>query len=223
LNFLKRSFFHKTDRMPGRARRFSLFKNPPLTILLVLVVGWPLFSMGQILIYSRFRDNKPANAAIILGAAVYRGRPSPVFQERINHAVALYQSGQVQALIFTGGIGYGDQLAEGQVGKRTAQALGVPPEAVFMETVSTSTQMNLQEAAKIVTAQKWERVLIVSDPYHMFRSVQIATDLGMDAHPSPTPSSRYRSFRTRLRFLIQETISYFIYSVEHFFSDQHMN
>lgn len=192
----------------------SLKKHSRLLILFLLLTCWPLITMIRIYFFSRLSDEKPADSAVVLGAAVWRGEPSPVFRERIKHAVDLYQSGQVQYLVFTGGIGFGDQLAEGRVGRDYAHALGVPTDAIFIETTSTTTQMNLQEAANIIKQQKWQRILIVSDPYHMLRAVQIAKDLGLNAHPSPTPTTRFRSTRARVQFLIQETVSCLKYSIE---------
>jgi uncharacterized SAM-binding protein YcdF (DUF218 family) len=140
-----------------------------------------------------------------MGAAVWGARPSPVFAERIKHSIHLYQQGQVEAIIFTGGVGRGDQLAEGEAARTYAIARGVPAEDIFYETVSTITYENVAEAAKIVRRQGFGRVLIVSDPIHMKRSVITARDLGLDAHPSPTPTSRYQSWWSKFGFLVRET------------------
>jgi energy-coupling factor transporter ATP-binding protein EcfA2 len=55
-----------------------------------------------------------ADAAIVLGAAVYTDRPSPVFEERIRHGVALYKAGRVRLLVMTGGRDPGDRLSEAE-------------------------------------------------------------------------------------------------------------
>jgi uncharacterized SAM-binding protein YcdF (DUF218 family) len=146
-----------------------------------------------------------------MGAAVWGTRPSPVFAERIKHSIHLYQDGQVRAIIFTGGVGQGDQLAEGKVAKAYAIARGVPAEHVFCETVSTVTYENIAQAAEIVQRQGFSRVLLVSDPIHMKRSVTMARDLGLDAHPSPTPTTRYRSWWSKSGFLVRETFWYASY------------
>jgi len=161
--------------------------------------------MVRVSAYASVSDVLPADAAIVMGAAVWGSRPSPVFAERINHAINLYQAGRVRAIIFTGGLGPGDQLAEGEAARAYAVARGVPQEHVFYETISTVTRENVQEAARIVEQQGFARVLVVSDPLHMKRSVTMARDLGLDAYPSPTPTSRYRSWRSKLGFLVRET------------------
>jgi uncharacterized SAM-binding protein YcdF (DUF218 family) len=137
-----------------------------------------------------------------------------VFAERIKHGIHLYQEGQVEALVFTGGLGRGDRLTEAEAARAYAIARGVPPEQIYVETVSTVTYENVREAAKIVEQQGFGRVLMVSDPLHMKRSVTTARDLGLDAHPSPTPTSRYRSWWSKLGFLVRETGWYAVYLLQ---------
>jgi uncharacterized SAM-binding protein YcdF (DUF218 family) len=156
--------------------------------------------------YASASDSAPADAAIVLGAAVWNGRPSPVFRERINHAISLYRAGRVKALIFTGGVGQGDMLAESVVASAYAVQQGVPTDDVFAEMTSRFTHENLRGAKAIVEQQHLNRVLIVSDPLHMRRAVTIARDMGLDAHPSPTPTTRYISLRSQFAFLQGEVL-----------------
>ncbi|MBW4577716.1 MAG: YdcF family protein [Aphanothece sp. CMT-3BRIN-NPC111] len=152
-----------------------------------------------------------ADAAIVLGAAVWGDKPSPVFQERINHAIELYKSGYVQTIIFTGGVGDSNEAAEAIVGKRYAIAQGVPQADILTETESRTTQQNLKNAQKVALSHQLTKFIIVSDPLHMKRAVFIAHDLGMNAYSSPTPTTRYRSLNSQLGFLVRETYFYFVY------------
>ncbi len=169
--------------------------------------------MLRIYLYSTETDLKPADAAIVLGAAEYNNRPSPVFKERINHAVDLYNEGRVKALIFTGGAGTGSPYAESEVGRDYAVKKGVPPGKIHTERVSRVTYTNLQEAAAIARREGYDRVLVVSDPLHMLRAVAMARDLGLDAHPSPTPTTRFRTWKTKRPFLLRETYYYCLYQL----------
>ncbi len=180
-------------------------------LLATLIVIQTAAVMGSIQAFSTLSAPVKADAAIVLGAAVWRGQPSPVFQERINHAIRLYQEGQVQSIIFTGGIGLRDDQAESEVARQYAVRQGVPETAIYIETTSTTTYGNLAEAAKLAGQHDACCVLVVSDPLHMKRAVTMARDLGLEAYPSPTPTSRYRSLRTRLAFLIDETLDYVLY------------
>jgi uncharacterized SAM-binding protein YcdF (DUF218 family) len=180
-----------------------------LAVMLVIAGAAGLaFLAYRIVRYATRSADGTADAAIVLGAAEWNGDPSPVFRERIQHGVELYLSGRVSHLIFTGGYGDGSEVSESAVGRDLAVGLGVDPEHVFIEEFSRSTQGNLVWAAEIVRAQGFRRVLIVSDPLHMHRSVAMARRLGLDADTSPTPSTRFRSPKSRRRFLHSELKSY---------------
>ena len=163
--------------------------------------------------FSFTTDSMPAAAAIVLGAAVWDDQPSPVFAERINHAINLYKNGQVEFIIFTGGVGDGGQRAESLVAANYAIANGVAASDTFCETNSRITLENLQGAQAIVEQQGLGRVLIVSDPLHMRRAIIMAQDLGLDAHSSPTPTTRYISWPNKLEFLLREVYFYGTYLV----------
>ncbi len=145
-------------------------------------------------------DLDPADVAVVLGAAVADDEPTPVFRERLRHAVDLYQSGQARRLVMTGGTGPGDALAEAEAGREYALANGVPDEAIGMETASVTTHTNLTEALPMLEG----RVLVVTDPLHMARALMIARNLGIDAHPSPTPTSRFLTLETQVPMLMRE-------------------
>lgn len=175
------------------------------------IMAWLLFVSVSVLVFAWQRDEQPADAAIVMGAAVYRDRPSPVFRERINHAIELYQSGKVNALIFTGGQDAYDSIAESEAARTYAIQAGVAETDIFIETSSTDTEENLSEASRIVAIQDFKRVLIVSDPMHMLRAVTVARDIGLDAYPSPTPTSRYRSPWSNFWFWLRESVFYSSY------------
>ncbi|MBD2248092.1 YdcF family protein [Nostoc sp. FACHB-888] len=168
---------------------------------------------SSIYLYGSSTNNIKADAAIVLGAAVWGQEPSPVFRERINHAINLYKNGSVKKIIFTGGVGESNEPAEAIVGKNYAIAQQVKAADIFTETESRTTHQNLKNALKVANAHQLIKFLIVSDPLHMKRAVLMARGLGMDAHSSPTPTTRYRSFQSQIEFLSRETYFYFIYLV----------
>ena len=115
---------------------------------------------------------------------------------------------RIRNIIFTGGIGQGDQLTESEVARKYAIEQGIPENRIFIETSSQITYENLIGASKIVTEMGFNRVLIVSDPLHMKRAMTMADDLGLNAFPSPTPTSAYISFQRRSKFLLREIFFY---------------
>jgi uncharacterized SAM-binding protein YcdF (DUF218 family) len=178
---------------------------PRIVALLVGLALAGLIGIGfDIVLYAGQSDNGRADAAIVLGAAVYDDRPTPVFEERLRHAAALQQSGRVRVIVVTGGRGPGDTLAESKAGREWLVAAGVAPEAILVETESRTTRQNFIFALPLFAENSIGRALIVSDPLHMRRAVRMALDLGIDAHPSPTPTSRYQSLGTQLPMLARE-------------------
>jgi uncharacterized SAM-binding protein YcdF (DUF218 family) len=198
---------------PGR-RRSGFFHSrwsKALLIALGLLLVWLLTLALEIITYSTVRDDNPADAAIVLGAAVWDGQPSPVFAERIKHAIDLYRAGRVKAIIFTGGVGQGDALAEAIAASRYAIARGVSAHDAFCETASHYTHENLLGAKAIIEQQHFDQVLIVSDPLHMRRAMAMARDFDLNAYSSPTPTSRYSSVTSQLGLLWSETWYYAAY------------
>ncbi|MFW9263393.1 YdcF family protein [Nostoc sp. CALU 546] len=170
-------------------------------------------SASSIYLYGSSTNNIKADAAIVLGAAVWGEEPSPVFRERINHAINLYKNGSVKTIIFTGGVGESNEPPEAIVGKNYALAQQVKAADILTETQSRTTHQNLTNALEVANAHQLNKFLIVSDPLHMKRAVLMARGLGMNAHSSPTPTTRYRSFYSQIEFLSRETYFYFVYLV----------
>lgn len=183
-----------------------------LSLLSALLIAITSTSLSIYLYGNKVTDTK-AEAAIVLGAAVWGEEPSPVFRERINHAINLYNNQNVTKLIFTGGVGEINEPAEAIVGKRYALVNKVKVTDILTETESRTTFQNLKNAQLVASNYQLNKFLIVSDPLHMKRAVLMARHLGMDADPSPTPTTRYRSFSSQMQFLIRETYFYLVYLV----------
>ena len=175
-----------------------------LGVLILLPLVWLLALSAAIWSYGTRNQAEKADCAIVLGAAVYGDRPSPVFEERIRHGIALYQTGLVAKIIFTGGCGTGAEHAESEVAAAYAARAGVPAADLLTERRSRTTQQNLAEAKLLMDAHGLRSAILVSDPLHMRRAMWMAGDLGIAAVPSPTPTTRYRSLKTKLRFLRHE-------------------
>lgn len=183
-----------------------LFRLASLALAALLL--WCVYTANGIYEFAKQDETRPADVAIVLGAAAWRDRPSPVLRERINHAIALFEAGTVDAIIFTGGFGRNDLLSEAETAREYALQAGLPPNVLYIEEVSTDTLENLAEAQKVMDAAGFSSALIVSDPMHMQRAMALANDLGLEAYSSPTTTSRYTSRPARLWFLLRETVYY---------------
>lgn len=132
---------------------------------------------------------RTVDAAIVLGAAQYDGRPSPQLQARLDHAVRLWQRGAARLVIVTGGKQEGDRFTEAESGRDYLASAGVPVDAIVVEPRGTSTFESLQLVRDKSRELQVERVAIVSDPYHVLRASLVARELGFDAQPSATRTS----------------------------------
>lgn len=158
-------------------------------ILGLLMVGSWVMSLVGVLFWEG-RDNTHAAAAIVvLGAAQYVGRPSPVLRARLDHSIDLYKRGLAPRVIFTGGFGDHDTTSEAAVGQRYAISHGVPPRAILIENSGRSTSESLQNVARLMEAEPSRDVILVSDPFHMLRLSILARRYGMTPFPSPTRTS----------------------------------
>ncbi|MCD4505951.1 YdcF family protein [Chromobacterium sp. TRC.1.1.SA] len=183
-----------------------------LLAVLLVVLGFA-YVAWSIVDYGSGDDVPAADAALVLGAAAWGSKPSPVFRERINHAVKLYQSGKVRWIVFTGGTPEPGYPAEADVGREFAARQGVPMTAMLVENQSRTTWQNLSNARDLGNQFGIRSYLLVSDPLHMRRAVLMAGDLGLRAYPAPTQSSRFRTLASWSRFLARETWLYVGYRV----------
>lgn len=126
-----------------------------------------------------------ADAIVVLGAAHYAGRPSPVLKARLDHAVELWRRGVAPRVLLTGGVGAGDVMSEAAASRRYVIKLGVPDSALVLEHDGRTTRESLANAAALLHAQGWRRVMLVSDPPHMLRTAVLARRFGLEPQTSP--------------------------------------
>jgi uncharacterized SAM-binding protein YcdF (DUF218 family) len=143
----------------------------------------------MVLVVSQQDQRQPVDAIVVLGAAQYNGRPSPVLRARLNHALSLYREGHAPVIIVTGGVGRGDTTSEATVGRRFLLAQGVPAEAVIVQAQGRSTQASMTAVGEWLNSKGLNRVLLVSDPFHMFRLQMEARRTKLEAYTSPTDDS----------------------------------
>lgn len=167
--------------------RRALIRLAATTALGLLCVGaYGVFRIWQ---QGLQDDHRPAGAVVVLGAAQYDGRPSPIFESRLQHAVALFQTGQYRFLMVTGGNQPGDRTTEAAVARQFAIEHGVPADRILMEDHGRNTLESLDAVKTTLAAQSIDDAVFVSDRSHMLRVLRIASDLGIRAYGSPTTDS----------------------------------
>ena len=136
------------------------------------------------------RDERtPADAIVVMGAAQYDGRPSPVFAARLDHAIELYHDGVAPRLIVTGGKREGDRTTEAASARSYAIEHGVPENAILSEDASRTTLQSIRRVAALMRDKDLGSAVFVSDPSHMLRVLRMASDEGIAGYGSPTRTS----------------------------------
>jgi uncharacterized SAM-binding protein YcdF (DUF218 family) len=154
---------------------------------------------------SQVDEAQTADAIIVLGAAEYRGKPSPVLQARLNHALFLYLKGLAPRIITTGGAGGDPVFTEGSVGRSYLSDHGVPPEAIVVERDAGSTAQSVAAVAEIMRRMNLRSAIVVSDGYHIFRVKKMLESTGMRVYGSPRPSAppdRWQYYRQAVGYLL---------------------
>jgi uncharacterized SAM-binding protein YcdF (DUF218 family) len=174
-----------------RAERRKLLPPFRRTLGLLILAAGSIYTIAlvTVLVVSQQDQRQPADAIVVLGAAQYNGRPSPVFRARLDHALQLYREGLAPRLVVTGGVGRGDTMSEATVARHYLLNRRVPPEAVVSQPQGRSTQASMTAVAGWLEAAHLRRVILVSDPFHMFRLRLEARRTGLEAYTSPTDSS----------------------------------
>lgn len=200
----------KREKFSIHHRRVSVIWKGILLLLALLLLYVAIHAL-LIWTYAGVDEKQPADKAIVLGAGTSGMEPSPVFQERLNHGIWLYQNGYVKKLILTGGFGEGTQYADSYIAMLYVESRGVPRNNILYEEKSTITQENIQYAKQIMDEEGLLTAILVSDPLHMKRAMLMARDAGIEAFSSPTPTSKYVSLPNKMLFLAREVFFYIGY------------
>lgn len=161
-----------------------------LFLLAILTLGYLFHVAKEIEHQSNVEEARPADVIIVLGAAEYRGHPSPVLKARLNHALSLYQQGLAPYLLTTGGSGGDPVYTEGEVGRAYLTQRGVPSEAILVEPDGATTAQSLEAAAEIMLRMNLRTCIVVSDAYHIYRVKRFLEDRNIQVYGSPRPGTR---------------------------------
>lgn len=154
--------------------------------LVALGVLYVAVTFVQVWRMSQVDEARPVDAIVVLGAAQYDGRPSPVFEARLDHAQELYEGGFASVIVTTGSSQVGDRFTEGFAGYDYLRGLGVPDEDILVVVDGSNTWEQMTATAAVLGVRDMDSVLLVSDGYHTYRAELMADDVGLEAYSSPT-------------------------------------
>jgi uncharacterized SAM-binding protein YcdF (DUF218 family) len=172
-----------------------------------------LVSIGrQIYLQSNIDESRPADVILILGAAEYRGTPSPVLKARLDHGLELYKQGLAPRILTTGGAGGDPVFTEGEVGRDYLIRKGVPSEAIIIEPEGETTMQSTAAAAEIMRRMNLGSCIVVSDGYHIFRVKKMLQFRGLNVYGSPRPSVPKGTWREKWLF-VRQSFAYLLWQI----------
>jgi uncharacterized SAM-binding protein YcdF (DUF218 family) len=175
-----------------------------LLLVSVIGLGVKLFSVAaEIRRQSNVDEARPADVILVLGAAEYRGRPSPILEARLNHALFLYRREMAPRIITTGGKGGDPMFTEGEVGRAYLSRHGIPSEAIIVESEGETTVHSTAAAAEIMRRMNLHSCIVVSDGYHIYRVKRMLQFQGIDVYGSPRPTEPRHGWRQEWIYLKQ--------------------
>jgi len=191
----------------AQAKRVVAMIRRALTVAVVIVLAVWLVSVSAVVMWSKRDEARPAQAIVVLGAAQYAGKPSPVLRARLDHALDLWNRHLASVLILTGGTGAGDTTSEAAVGRTYVRKRGVPDSAILEENEGRTTSESMRAVAGMLEVRGLQSALLVSDPFHMLRLRILARRFGFTPYTSPTQTSPISPNREeRWKYIFSESL-----------------
>lgn len=180
----------------------------PLLLPLVHIVWIAI----QIQRQSTRDEAREAHVIVVLGAAEYRGKPSPVLKARLDHGLELFRDKKAPRMLTTGGAGGDPRFTEGQVGRDYLIRQGVPAEAILVEAEGESTIQSTAAAAQIMRRAGLKSCILVSDGYHIFRAKKMLEAQGLSVYGSPRPQAPGNDLR-QWWLCLRQSVGYVLWMV----------
>lgn len=171
-----------------------------IAIIVIVALGINFYVIistnNQILEENDYRELADVDCIIVLGAGIWEDKPSPMLEDRLLEGIRLYQNNVSDKIIMSGDHGR-KEYDEVNVMKDYAIEKGIPSEDIFMDHAGFSTYESLYRAKEIFGAKK---IVIVTQKYHLYRSLYIANQLeieayGVGADPRQYVGAIYREMR----------------------------
>ena len=176
------------NRAKAKGKRWSRVILLVSGVIMLLALLWVSYVALQVESVGRSDEARPADAIVVLTTDQEGGWPSPPFAARLDHAYSLYEEGIAPLVVVAGGNPEGESYTEAHAGVNYLEYYGLPSN-VLLTVGGNNTYQSLQEVKALEEREGWKSVVVVSEPFHMFRSLAMARELGLEAYGSPTNTS----------------------------------
>ncbi|HEX6335615.1 MAG TPA: YdcF family protein [Jiangellaceae bacterium] len=196
--------------MPRTRKSWAAIARRAVVAVLALVLLWVISVPVRVWWDARGENHRPSDAIIVLGAAQYNGRPSPVLEARLRKARSLWDEGAADVIVTVGGGADGDVTTEADAGREWLIDDGVPGDAIVPVASGSNTQTSLEEVGEVFEANGWETAILVTDPWHTFRAKAMARSSGIDPVSAPARSGPVVQTReAQARYILRESLAYY--------------
>ncbi|MBU1046358.1 YdcF family protein [Patescibacteria group bacterium] len=183
-----------------------------IIILFFLILGL-IGVLGLVIGIYNFTDvdeRQKVDAIVVMGASQWNGVPSPIFENRLEHAYELYNQGLAKYFILTGGVGEKAIFSESQIGRDYLVDKGIASEDIFIEENSRTSLQSLVEVRRILSDNNFENIIIVSDGFHMKRLMKMTSDMDLNAYFSAVSKNSIGRL-SEIKYVFREVVVYIIY------------
>ncbi|MGH8776129.1 MAG: YdcF family protein [Jiangellaceae bacterium] len=202
----------EVDARPRASRRVVVRRVVVGSVLLALL--WVVSVPVRIWWDARQEDHRVSDAIVVLGAAQYGGRPSPALEARLRKAQSLWDEDVAPVIVTVGGSAAGDVTTEAEAGRDWLNTQGVPGDAVVAVPEGDNTQSSLDAVDEVFDDHGWQTAVLVTDPWHTFRSKALADAAGIDAVAAPARSGpSVQTREVQLRYILRESLAYYRWRV----------
>ncbi len=179
-----------------------------LLLLPLILIGGSVLNVNRV---ANIHSTTPTDAIVVMGAAQYDGTPSPVFENRLNHAKQLYNQGVATRIITVGGKQPSDRYTEAQAGREWLIRNGVDPMRVLSVRSGSDSLSSLKAVGEVANDRGWKSITIVSDPTHQARSAAMASRIGFDVETNATTDGD--GSKVTENYLMRETLAYLAFEL----------
>jgi len=182
-----------------------------LTFLLVLALAIPTFALSRVWYSANNETIRKADAIVLMGAAQLDGKPGQVLEARLKEVLRIYEKDFADQVFTLGEGAPGDRFTEAGTSREWLARNGLGWKSVTAIKIGRDSYTSIEALAKNIDKDKYNSIIIVTDPYHCFRSVTIARDFGFDATCSPVRTGIASLDKAGFRYLLRETGAYLAY------------
>ncbi len=181
------------------------------TAVILLIIIVPLYVASQIWWTAHHPVVKPSSVIVVLGAAQDNGKPTPILNERITEARLAYEAGLAPLIITVGGGQKGDLSTEAAASRNTLIKERVPRSRIVALLIGKDTLTSTIAYVGYMKVRHLTSAILATDPYHCFRAMAEARNLGIKATCAQSQSGPGSLKSTGLRYIVREMNAYLAY------------